>query len=442
MAGRTAAMLSILIKLRERRLRLLFFAFYCAPLQTVFNKRMNKKAFVLFLVLTSYAFAAEPFLLKWNTSIAAPGHQGLVTLKVGTTVTLQGGKTNDVFEIFGVPAPESEAAHQAVSLEFRFRFMQGTNELMSDKVRTDQHGVFVPAKHPVKPWTPYKPASQDLLSTESFTVPEGADSLELERVAIDTLNGKKKVGERIVFALVGNENAVLVSSGDSRGDTKDAPKPFLVGGPIRAGKPLSAVFDQFRAMNAWVRTAQSKTFGNGIIATFAGTDIRTMTCVNKKANVVYYSAWADMPLFEIKTRVRFDQGEWQELQLKKLYPVWSSGVMKDLYPFSFDTVPGIFRVADPYHPKDTASIFPKTEISKLAALHENRVTVPETAKTISLQTRIHAYLRPHYGKNFEGTPYVGDDCNKLYEDGQHIDLQDLWDTPDFTDNTAWTFPVN
>ena len=49
---------------------------------------------------------------------------------------------------------------------------------------------------------------------------------------------------------------------------------------------------------------------------------------------------------------------------------------------------------------------------------------------------------PHYGKNFEGTAYVGDDCIKLYESGQRIEIQDLLDTPDFTTETYWTYPVN
>ena len=116
--------------------------------------------------------------------------------------------------------------------------------------------------------------------------------------------------------------------------------------------------------------------------------------------------------------------------------------MQTLYALPFDTVPGIFRVADPHHPKNTASIFPKTASAKLAKLHGVDIVLPAQAKTVSLQTWIHAYLMPHYGKNFEGTAYVGDDCIKLYESGQRIEIQDLLDTPDFTTETYWTYPVN
>jgi hypothetical protein len=208
------------------------------------------------------------------------------------------------------------------------------------------------------------------------------------------------------------------------------------------GKPLTTVFDEYRAMNAWVRTAPSSTFAGGFIAPFSGTDSRTITCTNKTPSL-YYSAWADMPLFEIVTRVRFDQGNWQELPKKKLYPAWISGATDDLSSFPFATVPGIFRAADPYQ-DTTAAIFPQTSPSKLPPLAIENITVPVNATTVSVQTRIHGYLVAQYGKLFESwaSQYVGDDCVRLYAKGQRIELEDLWDTPDFTPGTAWTFPVN
>jgi len=92
-------------------------------------------------------------------------------------------------------------------------------------------------------------------------------------------------------------------------------------------------------------------------------------------------------------------------------------------------------------PNTTATILPQTA-SRLPPLHLEDITIPAHAKTLSVQTRIHAFLVAHYGKNFEGAAYVGDDCIKLYGDGQRVELEDLWDSPDFTPQTEWSFPVN
>ena len=96
----------------------------------------------------------------------------------------------------------------------------------------------------------------------------------------------------------------------------------------------------------------------------------------------------------------------------------------------------------PFVPKNTATIFPKTATSKLAPLHTQSITVPPQAKTVALKTWIHGYMIPHYGKYFGGTGYVGNDCIRLFEDGQRIELHDIMDSPDFTPETEWTFPVN
>lgn len=268
----------------------------------------------------------------------------------------------------------------------------------------------------------------------------GADSFEVTRVAVDRFNAKVKKGTPLKFDLIGDGKALVLASGSSRGDDKLSPQPTVLGGRVRAGKPLSFVFDEYRAMNAWVRTAP-KYQSHGIIATYAGSDRRTVTCLNKDPNKVYYESWADSPLFEITTRVRFDQEAWQELPKRKVFPSWGSGKMKELFPFPVDKLPGLFRAADPYSPWHTASIYPEGA-ARLAPLNVDSIPVPTQAKTVSFQTQIHGYLVAHYGKNFEGAPYVGEDCIKLYADMQRVELDDLWDSPDFTENTAWTFPVN
>jgi len=395
----------------------------------------------LLFAATIFASPPSPFVLKWDISIATPSHEGLVSLNPGAALTLERGKTNDVFAILGMSVPEEQRAHRAISLEFRYRFFQGAKEVANGTIHADQHGVFIPSHPSSGNCDRYRPASQELYSIESFMVPWGADSLVIERAAIDSLSGNTKLSGPARFDLVGNRKSFLVASGGSRGDTNAWSKPFLLGGQITGGQPLATVFDEYRAMNAWVRTETSQLYGNGIIATYAGTDSRTLTCINKNPNLVYYSAWADMPLFEVVTRFRFDGGAWQEFAARKLHPAWASGVTKNLFPVSFDTIPGIFRSADPYVPNHQATVFPQTMPSKLAELLVQDINVPAGAKTFSVQTRIHAYLIAHYGKNFEGIAYVGDDCIKVYADGQRIELQDLWDTPDFTPATEWAFQV-
>lgn len=396
---------------------------------------------ILGLLITANGFAVtQPLVLKWDASIATPGQKGLITLTPGMVVTLDAGTTRDVFWYLGDPIPDAESSHRAVSLEFRYRFLLGNNVIAQGVLHTDQHGAFTPAEPKLKPWFQEKPANQELSSTETFTVPAGAESLEIERVAVDRQNAKLKSIGKSQYPLVGNRKALIVLSGDSRGDEKFMPQPFVWGAPVTAGKPFTLVFDEYRAQNAWVRTAP-KFQGHGFNASMAGADVRTKTCLNKKLDQIYYESWSEMPLFEITTRVRFDQDEWQELPVKKLYPAWASGNTQDRFPIPFDTIAGVFRETGPYHPKNTPSIFPQPS-PRPNPLHKEELTVPAGGKTISVQTKMHAYLVAYYGPKFEGTGYVGEDCIRLYVDGQRTELEDLWDTPDFTQDTAWEFAVN